>query len=140
MANVIIWNKTDKLKNLDPEVWFNAYPQSKTKTLALIDESEVVFIEDLKDKGFTGDTDVAIVEAYIAKVQKDIEEHKKHQLQIEEEEKKTLNKINSLESENKTLKERVDTLSSTLEELILNTTAVNEDAGSPEETATGPVV
>ncbi|WP_101774010.1 hypothetical protein [Peptostreptococcus faecalis] len=83
MSDIIIWNKIEKLKDLDKEMWFKSYPIAKEKTLVLINNSEVVFIEDLKVEGFTGSTDIEIVENYL----KDREEKQKQQQEQAEKEK-----------------------------------------------------
>ncbi|WP_101772316.1 hypothetical protein [Peptostreptococcus faecalis] len=78
-----IWDRKETLKGLDKEIWFDAYPASKDKTLVLIEDAEVVFLEDIKAEGFTGSTDIEIVENYL----KDREEKQKEQQEQAEKEK-----------------------------------------------------
>lgn len=66
--NYTIWDRKEKLKGLDAEVWFKSYPQSKEKTLVLIDNTYVVFLEDLKNDGYIGTND-EIVRKYIEDMQ-----------------------------------------------------------------------
>lgn len=56
-----IWNRQEPLKGLEKEIWFEAYPQSKNKTLVLIDDAEVMFLEDINC------TNEEEVKAYIEK-------------------------------------------------------------------------
>lgn len=126
MSEVIIWNRSSKLKDLDPNVWFEAYPESKDKTLVLIDNTEVVFLEDLIAKGYSGDSDESIVRSFI---NTRIEESKKYvENPSDTTDNTTAKEIQQLKDENATLKARVDTLSSTVEELILN--GLNEESNS----------
>lgn len=132
MSEVIIWNRSSKLKDLDPNVWFEAYPESRDKTLVLIDDSEVVFLEDLIAKGYSGDSDESIVRSFLNTRS---EESKKY---VENSNNTLgsvpLEEIQKLKDENATLKARVDTLSSTVEELILN--GLNEEPNLESNTPT----
>lgn len=123
MSNIVIWNRVNKLKDLDPEVWFKAYPESQDKTLVLIDDSEVVFLEDLISKGYTGDSDEAIVQSLLDKRESDAKKYVENPSDTTDN--TTAKEIQQLKDENATLKARVDTLSSTVEELILN--GLNEE-------------
>lgn len=117
MHNIKIWDRVEKLKGLEPNVWLNAYPQTATKTLVLVDDTSVYFLEDIKEQGITGNSDMEIVENYLKKLEEEISnipdepEIPKSQDEI----------IQELKRENETLKNRVDTLSSTVEELVLTT-------------------
>lgn len=99
--NYIIWNKTDKLKDLEPKVWFNSYPQSKTKTLILIDDVYVIFAEDER-KNLQLDensTDDDVAKAYIKKLEEEnkrAEEEEKNRI---EGEKNLVEKVNQLEKD-----------------------------------------
>lgn len=95
MANIIIWDKETDLKGISKDIWLEGYPQAMSKTLALIDDKEVVFIEDLKEAGYTGNTDMNIIENYIN------------------------SKKNDVDLEIKKANERISTLSTALEELTL---------------------
>lgn len=65
MSNIIVWDKNSDLKGISKDIWIKGYPQAISKTLALIDDVEVVFVEDLKAKGYTGATDIEVVQSYI---------------------------------------------------------------------------
>lgn len=84
MYNIKIWDRAEKLKGLEPNVWLNSYPQAALKTLVLVDNTTVYFLEDIKEQGFTGDTDSDVVNAFL----KHKEESKK-----QEKEQKTLEEI-----------------------------------------------
>lgn len=71
--NYIIWDRKEKLKELDVDIWFKSYPQARQKTLVLIDNSYVVFLEDLKNDGYIG-TDDEIIRKYIEDIKKEKEE------------------------------------------------------------------
>lgn len=71
MINIKVWNGKDNLKGLDASVWLNSYPRAKDKTLVLVNDNEVLWLEDIKEQGFTGDTDVAVVESFLAKREED---------------------------------------------------------------------
>ncbi|WP_235899118.1 hypothetical protein [Peptostreptococcus porci] len=108
------------MNGIAKEIWEKSYPESKYKTLVLVD-SEVFWLEDIKTQGFTGDTDVAIVEAFLAKREEEREKAEKEaELQCEKETSAS-EIIEELKKENETLKDRVDTLSTTVEELVLTT-------------------
>ncbi len=95
--NIKIWDKESNLKNLDKEVWFKSYPRSKTDTLVLVDNSDVYFLEDIKSQGFKGDSDIAIVEAFLKKQEED-------RLKLEQEQKE---KEQQEKTENEKLKEQI---------------------------------
>lgn len=115
--DIKIWDRKEKLKGLDVDIWFNSYPRSKNDTLVLVDDTSVYFLEDIKEQGITGNSDMEIVENYLKKLEEEISnipdepEIPKSQDEI----------IQELKRENETLKNRVDTLSSTVEELVLTT-------------------
>ncbi|MDB8821765.1 hypothetical protein PN296_05965 [Peptostreptococcus anaerobius] len=71
MSNIKVWDKKEKLKGLDPQVWLEAYPRAKSDTLVLVDDTVVYFLEDIKSQGFTGATDTAVVEAFLNKKEED---------------------------------------------------------------------
>ena len=85
--NYIIWDRKEKLKGLDVEIWFKSYPQSREKTLVLIDDTYVVFLEDLKNDCYIG-TDDEIVKKYIEDIKKEKEEEQEkeenYKLEIDE--------------------------------------------------------
>lgn len=118
MINIKIWNRKDNLKGLDASVWLNSYPRAKDKTLVLVNDNEVLWLEDIKEQGFTGDTDTAIVESFLAKREEDrVKSEQEARAQAEKEK----SEIERLKEENQTLKSRIDTLSTTVEELVLTT-------------------
>lgn len=118
MSNIKVWNKKEKLKGLDSQVWLEAYPRAKSDTLVLVDDSEVLWLEDIKLHGFTGDTDTAVVEAFLAKREEERAKAEK-EAQVQAEQKKS--EIEKLKQENKSLKERIDILSETMETLVMQT-------------------
>lgn len=70
MTTIKIWDKKSDLNNIPKTAWEQAYPESAYKTLVLVD-SEVLWLEDIKSQGFSGDTDVAVVESFLAKREED---------------------------------------------------------------------
>lgn len=70
MSTIKIWDKKSDLNNIPKTAWEQAYPESAYKTLVLVD-SEVLWLEDIKSQGFSGDTDVAVVESFLAKREED---------------------------------------------------------------------
>lgn len=107
MSNYKIWDRVEKLKGFPPEKWFEVWPRSKNETMVLIfkegeDYDEVVFLEDLKASGYKGSTDNEIVESYINSQMSNID----------------------LELELKKANERINTLSTALEELTLTVAGV----------------
>lgn len=70
MSTIKIWDKKSDLNNIPKTAWEQAYPESEYKTLVLVD-SEVLWLEDIKSQGFSGDTDVAVVESFLAKREED---------------------------------------------------------------------
>lgn len=107
-----IWDREQSLKGLDKDIWFGAYPQAKEKTLVLIDEVQVVFLDDLKSKGFVGTTDTEIVEAYL---KKEDEDRKLAEEKAKEEEAKK----KTLEDQVKELTEKLENTSNAMQELML---------------------
>ena len=88
MSNIKVWNKKEKLKGIDQQVWLEAYPRAKSDTLVLVDDSEVLWLEDIKSQGFVGDTDVVIVEAFLAKREEERAKAEK-EAQVQAEQKKS---------------------------------------------------
>jgi|SRR3712207_383414 len=121
MNKIQIWDKKENLKGLVPDVWLEAYPRANKDTLVLVDDVAVYFLEDIKAQGFTGDTDVATVEAFLAKREEERAKAEKEAQAQREQEKSATEIIEELKKENETLKDRVDTLSTTVEELVLTT-------------------
>ena len=70
MTTIKIWDKKSDLNNIPKTAWEQAYPESAYKTLVLVD-SEVLWLEDIKAQGFVGETDVAVVESFLAKREED---------------------------------------------------------------------
>ncbi|MGP1487538.1 MAG: hypothetical protein ACTTIQ_06730 [Peptostreptococcus stomatis] len=122
-SKIEIWDRKSDLNGIDKSVWLSSYPRAEKETLILIDGIEVVFLEDLK-KNFKGNTVEDIVKAYIEQSKKDNIEAEKRRKENEEKNKTEIEKIGQLVKENvkKTEKNegRLNTLSSTIEELILN--------------------
>ncbi|WAW14608.1 hypothetical protein [Peptostreptococcus equinus] len=113
MNKIEIWDKERDLKEISKEIWLENYPEAKEKTLVLINDSLIVWLEDLKADGFSGETDTAVVETYLKKQAEIIAEYEKKeqarkQLEKEELEKKIVAQAT-----------RIDTLSSALEELTI---------------------
>lgn len=118
LHNIKIWDRVEKLKGLDKSVWLNAYPQAALKTLVLVDNTTVYFLEDIKEQGFTGESDIDIVKSFLAKIEEDM---KKSDSEAQEQAEKKKSDLDILKEENETLKARIDTLSATVEELVLTT-------------------
>lgn len=122
-SKIEIWDRKSDLNGIDKNVWFSSYPRAEKETLILIDGIEVVFLEDLK-KIFKGNTTEDIVKAYIEQSKKDNIEAEKRRKENESKNKTELERVEQLIKENvkKTEKNegRLNTLSSTIEELILN--------------------
>jgi hypothetical protein len=122
-SKIEIWDRKSDLNGIDKSVWFSSYPRAEKETLILIDGIEVVFLEDLK-KIFKGNTTEDIVKAYIEQSKKDNIEAEKRRKENESKNKTELERVEQLIKENvkKTEKNegRLNTLSSTIEELILN--------------------
>lgn len=95
-----IWNRKDKLKNLEKEVWFESYPQAKFKTLVLVDDSEVLFLEDINCKNEED-------------VKQYIEDRKKEEIKEKSEVELLKEKINEQE-------ERITVLSDALNDMLLD--------------------
>ncbi|WAW14737.1 hypothetical protein [Peptostreptococcus equinus] len=113
MSKIEIWDKESELKGLSKEMWLENYPETESKTLVLVDDSLVLWLEDLKQEGYTGVNDKSVVEAYLTKQAEIIAEYEKKeqarkQLEKEELEKKIVAQAT-----------RIDTLSSALEELTI---------------------
>lgn len=84
MTTIKIWDKKSDLNNIPKTAWEQAYPESAYKTLVLVD-SEVLWLEDIKSQGFSGDTDVAVVESFLAKREEDrLKAEKEAQVQAEQ--------------------------------------------------------
>ncbi len=122
-SKIEIWDRKSDLNGIDKSVWLSSYPRAEKETLILIDGIEVVFLEDLK-KIFKGNTVEDIVKAYIEQSKKDNIEAEKRRKENESKNKTELERVEQLIKENvkKTEKNegRLNTLSSTIEELILN--------------------
>ena len=122
-SKIEIWDRKSDLNGIDKSVWLSSYPRAEKETLILIDGIEVVFLEDLK-KNFKGNTVEDIVKAYIEQSKKDNIEAEKKRKENESKNKTELERVEQLIKENvkKTEKNegRLNTLSSTIEELILN--------------------
>ena len=122
-SKIEIWDRKSDLNGIDKSVWFSSYLRAEKETLILIDGIEVVFLEDLK-KIFKGNTTEDIVKAYIEQSKKDNIEAEKRRKENESKNKTELERVEQLIKENvkKTEKNegRLNTLSSTIEELILN--------------------
>lgn len=122
-SKIEIWDRKSDLNGIDKSVWLSSYPRAEKETLILIDGIEVVFLEDLK-KNFKGNTVEDIVKAYIEQSKKDNIEAEKRRKENESKNKTELERVEQLIKENvkKTEKNegRLNTLSSTIEELILN--------------------
>lgn len=122
-SKIEIWDRKSDLNGIDKSVWLSSYPRAEKETLILIDGIEVVFLEDLK-KNFKGNTAEDIVKAYIEQSKKDNIEAEKRRKENEAKNKTELERVEQLIKENvkKTEKNegRLNTLSSTIEELILN--------------------
>lgn len=122
-SKIEIWDRKSDLNGIDKSVWLSSYPRAEKETLILIDGIEVVFLEDLK-KNFKGNTVEDIVKAYIEQSKKDNIEAEKRRKENESKNKTELERVEQLVKENvkKTEKNegRLNTLSSTIEELILN--------------------
>ncbi|WP_347161309.1 hypothetical protein [Peptostreptococcus anaerobius] len=82
-----IWDRKESMNGTSKEIWEKSYPESKYKTLVLVD-SEVFWLEDIKTQGFTGDTDTAIVESFLAKREEDRARAEK-EAQVQDEQKKS---------------------------------------------------
>ena len=65
-----IWDRKESMNGTSKEIWEKSYPESKYKTLVLVD-SEVFWLEDIKAQGFVGETDTAVVESFLAKREED---------------------------------------------------------------------
>lgn len=97
--NYIIWDRKEKLKGLDVEIWFKSYPQSREKTLVLIDDTYVVFLEDLKKDGYIG-TDDEMVKKYIEDIKKEKEEEQEKEENYKSEIDELKGKIKQMEIDN----------------------------------------
>lgn len=84
MYNIKIWDRVEKLKGLEPNVWLNAYPQAITKTLVLVDDTSVYFLEDIKEQGFSGESDIEIVNAFLKKKDDESKANEKQKKSLEE--------------------------------------------------------
>lgn len=84
MHNIKIWDRVEKLKGLEPNVWLNAYPQAITKTLVLVDDTSVYFLEDIKEQGFSGESDIEIVNAFLKKKDDESKANEKQKKSLEE--------------------------------------------------------
>lgn len=84
MHNIKIWDRAEKLKGLEPNVWLNAYPQATTKTLVLVDDTSVYFLEDIKEQGFSGESDIEIVNAFLKKKDDESKANEKQKKSLEE--------------------------------------------------------
>lgn len=84
MHNIKIWDRVEKLKGLEPNVWLNSYPQAALKTLVLVDNTTVYFLEDIKEQGFTGDTDSDVVNAFLKKKDDESKANEKQKKSLEE--------------------------------------------------------
>lgn len=84
MYNIKIWDRAEKLKGLEPNVWLNAYPQATTKTLVLVDDTSVYFLEDIKEQGFSGESDIEIVNAFLKKKDDESKANEKQKKSLEE--------------------------------------------------------
>lgn len=82
-----IWDREESMNGIAKEIWEKSYPESKYKTLVLVD-NEVFWLEDIKTQGFTGDTDTAIVESFLAKREEDRARAEK-EAQVQDEQKKS---------------------------------------------------
>lgn len=84
MHNIKIWDRVEKLKGLEPNIWLNAYPQATTKTLVLVDDTSVYFLEDIKEQGFSGESDIEIVNAFLKKKDDESKANEKQEKTLEE--------------------------------------------------------
>lgn len=109
--DIKIWDRKEKLKGLDVDIWLKSYPRSKDDTLVLVNDSTIYFLEDIKEQGFTGESDIDIVKSFLAKIEEDM---KKSDSEAQEQAEKKKSDLDIL-------KARIDTLSATVEELVLTT-------------------
>ncbi|SFE87523.1 hypothetical protein [Peptostreptococcus sp. D1] len=84
MHDIKIWDRVERLKGLDSSVWLNAYPQASTKTLVLVDDTSVYFLEDIKEQGFSGESDIEIVNAFLKKKDDESKANEKQEKSLEE--------------------------------------------------------
>ena len=116
--DIKIWDRKEKLKGLDVDIWLKSYPRAKDDTLVLVNDSTIYFLEDIKEQGFIGESDIDIVKSFLAKIEEDM---KKSDSEAQEQDEKKKSDLDILKEENETLKARIDTLSTTVEELVLTT-------------------
>lgn len=91
MTTIKVWDKKSDLNNIPKTAWEQAYPESAYKTLVLVD-NEVLWLEDIKEQGFTGATDTAIVEAFLTKREEDRQKAEKEAKAKAEQEKSEIEK------------------------------------------------
>lgn len=92
MYNIKIWDRKERLKGIEVNVWMDAYPRAKSDTLVLVDDVVVYFLEDIKNQGFTGATDTAVVEAFLNKQEEDRQKAEKEAKAKAEQEKSEIEK------------------------------------------------
>lgn len=63
--NIQIWDKESTFRGFDKDMWFTLHPESQYKVLVYAEYVGICYLEDIKEMGYTGQTDIEIIQKYV---------------------------------------------------------------------------